>query len=282
MDVVRTGHAHCILGNHELNLLRNADKDGNSWYTQPDHKTPFPARPATPALKQRAQAFLASLPLALERDDLRVVHACWNERAIAQVRERQASGASALQLYEAARDELKARWETPEQKRRLAAELDRHSLTQRGSKPPYMPLVARKDTEEQMGNPIAVLTSGEEEPADAPFWASGKWRMVRRVPWWDQYAERPPVIIGHYWRQFSRTSAKFVDKDGPDLFQGIAPHHWFGQRGNVYCVDFSVGARHRERSQSVPPYLCRLAALRVPEWQVIHDDGETSAIGPPQ
>jgi hypothetical protein len=46
-------------------------------------------------------------------------------------------------------------------------------------------------------------------------------------------------------------------------------------------VDFSVGGRYVERAAGVPRFQCRLAALRVPEWTVVHDDGETWDIGPP-
>lgn len=282
MELVRAGHAQCVLGNHELNLLRNDDKDGNSWYTNPDKKPEYPARRATPSLKRRARAFLTSLPLALERNDLRVIHANWNRKALAAIRRPEVSELSALKIYRKAQRELKDHWESQKYKRRLAIELDGHLLKDRGHKPPFMPLLAKKTTDEQMMNAVAVLTSGEEEPANAPFWAGGKWRMVRRVPWWDHYHNKKPVIIGHYWRQFARTSAKFVDKDGPDLFKGIRPHHWFGARGNVYCVDFSVGARHRERFERVPPYVCKLAALRVPEWRIVSDDGKSFSIGPPR
>ena len=34
--LVEAGYAQLILGNHEMNLLRNVEKDGNSWWVNPD------------------------------------------------------------------------------------------------------------------------------------------------------------------------------------------------------------------------------------------------------
>jgi len=138
-----------------------------------------------------------------------------------------------------------------------------------------MPAMADMDREYQMGNPVRVLTSGEEQETGLPFWAGGKWRMVERVKWWQHYGESTPVIIGHYWRRFSRARTVFSDKYGPDLFDGIDAHHWMGDRNNVYCVDFSVGGRYAQRAENEPEAVCSLAAVRVPEWEVMHDSGET-------
>ena len=88
------------------------------------------------------------------------------------------------------------------------------------------------------------------------------------------YEESTPVIIGHYWRRFTHARTVFSDKYGPDLFTGIKPHHWMGKRNNVYCVDFSVGGRYAQREEQEPEHLCSLAAVRVPEWEVMHDSGE--------
>jgi hypothetical protein len=47
------------------------------------------------------------------------------------------------------------------------------------------------------------------------------------------------------------------------------------------CLDYSVGKRHRERLDGVPPaaYRTRLAALRWPERLLVFDDGETTPLG---
>ena len=145
-----------------------------------------------------------------------------------------------------------------------------------------MPLLARRNTELQTANPVAVLTSGMEAPTQEPFWAGGRWRMVERVKWWERYDDPVPVVVGHYWRRYTDLPLSYADKNGPDLFEGIENHHWMGAQRNVYCVDFSVGGRSELRRQGLPEHVCQLAALRVPEWEVVHDnDDERASIGSP-
>jgi len=56
----------------------------------------------------------------------------------------------------------------------------------------------------------------------------------------------------------------------------VPPHHWHGAGGKVFCCDFSVGARWRERKRYIAPQhsAYRLAALRWPEKILITDRGE--------
>ena len=94
--------AQCLLGNHELNILRGVGKPGNRWFLQPTHREQQqdgefePCRVAPKALKPQWLKFFASLPLALEREDLRIVHAAWVPGAIDALR--QADGTT-LELY---------------------------------------------------------------------------------------------------------------------------------------------------------------------------------------
>ena len=87
---VAAGRAQCVLGNHELAILRDDSKHGNRWFLDPDHpeqrgefatSRPIPAEHKTDVL-----AFLGELPLALEREDLRVVHAAWHAPSIDHLR----------------------------------------------------------------------------------------------------------------------------------------------------------------------------------------------------
>jgi hypothetical protein len=98
--------------------------------------------------------------------------------------------------------------------------------------------------------------------------------MVARQKWWESYDEEPTVIMGHYWRQFRELPAAIGNKAGPDLFAGIEPHHWMGKRNNVYCVDFSVGHKHRARAEKRSTLDFKLAAVRWPERTVMYDDGK--------
>jgi hypothetical protein len=128
----------------------------------------------------------------------------------------------------------------------------------------------------QDANPVRIITSGLERVADVPFYATGKWRMVNRHPWWNEYRESVPVIIGHYWRWPTAVARTSNSRGEPDLFQGHEVNHWLGAKRNVFCVDFAVGARYKERAVGIPErYECRLAAVRWPERQLVFDDGET-------
>ena len=93
---VENGWAQCVLGNHELNLIESPSDEpprhhGNHWFW--DEREPIgPGQPffgsigATPKQRERFLAFFRSLPLALERHDLRVVHACWDPDSIESIR----------------------------------------------------------------------------------------------------------------------------------------------------------------------------------------------------
>lgn len=281
--LVAAGRAQCVIGNHELNLLRDVDKHGNAWWSQPDQPSEYPAARATRELKREMHRFLATLPLALERDDLRVVHACWNDEAVAMLRERGANGGTALELYREYADRVGQRWRRGPLAEAVEREWREHGdrLRDRDWNPILLRTIGQMDSEYQMSNPVCVVTSGEERPTDTPFWAGGRWRMVERVHWWERYADDRPVIVGHYWRRFTEAKTVYADKYGPDLFADVAPHHWMGLRNNVYCVDFSVGGRYAQRADGEPTAYCSLAALRVPEWEVVHDDGSAWPIGPP-
>lgn len=278
--LVAAGRAQCIIGNHELNLLRGERKDGNDWWTVPDRVDAATMRPVSAADKTALTAFLRSLPLALERADLRVVHACWNASALVRLQDMAPGCESVVDAWRHYQAALGRRWSEPARAARLKSEWRELAPvhTDRDHRPRLLPTIARMDREYQMDNPVCVLTSGEEVETATPFWAGGKWRMVERVRWWMHYDDPIPVVIGHYWRRFSDARAVYSDKYGPDLFAGVESHHCMGPRNNVYCVDFSVGGRYAQRAANEPTHMCRLAALRIPEWQVVYDNGEAHKV----
>jgi len=135
---------------------------------------------------------------------------------------------------------------------------------------------AQVDEIRQMANPIRVVTSGIERVASRPFFASGHWRFVERIRWWDEYSEAVPVVVGHYWRRFALVDSASLGKTEENLFTDLVPTAWHGLRHNVFCIDFSVGGRFLERplaAEAVPR--SRLGALRWPERVLVLDTGET-------
>ena len=277
--LVESGRALATLGNHEINLLRGDRKDGNDWfwseYTGRDAK--YEPRAHLPAAERDAViVFLRRLPLALERADLRVVHAAWDLASIAQLR----AADPALSRVEHYR-----RWET-ETEAVIAARgigdaaraeygLYRERLVDPAQAVPMLMATAQFDEARQMGNPIRVVTSGIERVAAHPFFASGHWRFVERIRWWDEYTDAVPVVVGHYWRQFADVDQASLGKTGENLFADLAPTAWHGLHHNVFCIDFSVGGRFLERplGAGTSPR-SRLGALRWPERVLALDTGE--------
>jgi len=273
-QLVKADRAQCILGNHELNLLRDEPKDGNGWYTQPEKVDKYRSVPVSTGQKKGFREFLLTLPLALENDELRVVHACWNTKSLALL-EKQEDHSSVLDAYWRFEGNLESDF-VPENMTKQSLEI---ILRDDGNKPALIKSLADHDTAYQMGNPVRVLTSGEEAPASEAFWAGGKWRMVARQKWWDCYVDEKSVVVGHYWRHFDELSRSFGKKAGPDLFEGIESHHWMGKNDNVYCVDFSVGLRHKAKAENQSEDIGLLAALRWPEQVVMYHNGKSSRLG---
>ena len=278
--LVEQGRALAILGNHELNLLCDLAKDGSGWFfddrVERDNPKYAPYRRAQGDERQTIRRFLSSLPLALEREDLRIVHAAWMPQAIDAARTMPAG--TVRQQYDHWESLSKARANLPEWRERLAAEAASwpHGLDNPDWAPPFMPALAEHNARKQMDNPVRVLTSGVERVGGEPFYASGLWRFVSRVAWWDAYADPVPVVVGHYWRCLQSVDRSSVGKGGVDLFEATDPLAWHGCCHNVFCVDFSVGGRWRPRREGRPLHQFKLAALRWPERELVFDDGRVA------
>lgn len=280
--LVQSGKAVAVLGNHEINLLREEAKDGSGWFFDArmsrDREKYEPYHRPNDEERKGIVAFLNSLPIALERADLRVVHAAWELKQINLIR------TLPMGSFRASYDEwekaaLRHAVET-ELDKRMAADLEKweshlenHNVTL-----PFLHALAEHEANKQMMNPLKVLTSGVERKGTVPFFSSGKWRFVERVQWWDEYDEACPVVIGHYWRRVNKIDRAAIGKGDPDLFQDMAPNAWHGKHRNVFCVDFSVGGRWTERKAKTPLGVdFKLAALRWPESTLLFDDGHAMA-----
>ncbi|ULJ60940.1 metallophosphoesterase [Wielerella bovis] len=270
------GNAFMVLGNHEINLLMHEPKDGSGWFfdcrVEKDsyHYAPWQRLPE----KQRNSLiqFLQQQPLILQRPDLRIVHAAWLPQSIEKIKENQNS--NIIQLIQEWDDELHccikhAPWfdDYLEEQRQYA-----HGLENNCVPPPMLHATATHDIYRSSRHPVRALTCGIEKAADAPFFAGGRWRFSVRNPWWEDYTDSADVVIGHYWRTWHNLSQP---KHRENIFT-MPPHHWHGARKNVFCVDFSVGARWRDRKKGITPAQSdfRLAALRYPEKTLMFDNGD--------
>ena len=276
--LVERERAQCVVGNHELNLLRNEPKHGNHWYFGGDHskhEEAFgPTRRVTRGEAGDIRAFFETLPVALERSDLRVVHAAWSAKDVEACR---ACRGTVLDAYE---EFDRQALQSSEAKRLAAASHAQkqgfhEAIHSERPKPPFLNDIAAHDERQQMSNPVRVLTSGIERVAAAHFYTSGKWRFVERVRWWEDYRDSAPVVFGHYWRFWHPASHMTFSKGEPNLFEGEPACGWHRNtdgREVAFCVDYSAGARFKERKRaSKGPFHGRLAALRWPERVVVFD-----------
>src|SRR5262245_38931873 len=255
-DMVLAGQAQCVLGNHELNVMLGERKHGNSWFFGANEEAldrsgkTVPSKPADERLRESAFDFFLRLPLALERPDVRVVHACWQPAMIYAARRE----TNVLQLYERFRTQIE------------------EQIRQEGLENPV-----DRALRHQNHNPVKVLTSGLEQRARTPYEASGKVRKEERVEWWNGYDDPAWCVFGHYGRLL------LPGESAPGSLFDEA--HWFESLGNgrALCIDYSAAKRWKERlaGNVAGPFRSRLAAWRHPENELCFDDGGVEPVRPP-
>ena len=172
-SLIESGRAQCVLGNHEFNILVGHKKAENKWFWGDDFLdkdgSVVPQVLADDSTRQRVRTFFQTLPIALARDELRVVHAGWDDGAIGVAKD--ATDVISLFKHHAAVID-----------RKLAVsdldDIDRGLIYQNR-------------------NPVQLLLSGPEERTDEPVKAGGKMRNERRVHWWNNFGNAF-CVFGHY------------------------------------------------------------------------------------
>ncbi len=272
-SLIDNGNAQMILGNHEINVLQHKAKSGAGWYFHHQiekDQVYQPFKTSGEEEKQEIYQFLSGLPIALENENLRIVHAAWIGEKIEQVKKISLGNIaeSYMKLEEAINENVRDSGLLYNYYLEQDEWMD--DLEDPYAEVPFLQYTCEYNLIHQMNNPLRVLTSGVEKKAEVPFFASGKWRFVQRDNWWDHYQDNKPVIVGHFWRKISNNT---VVKN-ENVFKGIDDYAWHGVKKNVFCIDYSVGARFLERKKELPfMSLGKLAALRWPEGQVVFEDG---------
>jgi hypothetical protein len=172
-QLVNRGRGQCVLGNHDLNLLLNHPKHENGWFDGKEFVSKggvVSQRSADDRCRRRILDFYTHLPIALERADLRVVHACWDDDMISFARR----STSVLALYHEHADRIQHDAEC----RTGIDAIDIGLL-------------------HQNKNPVKIITSGPEERTAQPELSGGRMRSERRVQWWSRY-RGPYCVFGHY------------------------------------------------------------------------------------
>lgn len=235
------GRAQCVMGNHELNLLAGKVRVYNHWF---HHGAAAQGHVATSQAllpageRQELLDFLAGLPLALERDDLRVVHACWDDAMVDVARASTDVLALKSEREQSIRDRLVADGVTDPVDCSLAC---------------------------QNGCPVKVMSSGKEHRSASPFFAGERERYEARTPWWGDYTDAAFCVFGHY----SRTTSGLHNGEVVSMF----PDDPFAAVGRTMCIDLGVGGRAAERRGEQPGGAMHLAAFRWPEQVVMTDTG---------
>src|SRR5262249_19813706 len=151
---------------HDLNILLGLHKFDNPWFYGKEFRTKdgslVPQVLADDATRESMLKFFRTLPLALERDGVRVVHAYWDKQMIEVAR----GATCSMALYEQHKRAI-------EETHSTRCDLDS---------------IDRK-LEHQNRNPVKRLTSGPEERIDPPIEVSGKVRHEGRVAWWQAYSD---------------------------------------------------------------------------------------------
>lgn len=276
--LVESGTAVAVLGNHEMNVLTGDDKDGSGWFFESRYSRDLPNYAPFQKIKETEKSgviqFLNSLPVALQRDDIRIVHASWDQDKIEQIRDipigyvKHYHDLWNQRIYrEATRNGLLERYRIEKEKWKVEIESE-------DNPPPFLHAFADYESLQHTHNPFKVLTSGFEAPSQQAFFSGNRWRFSDRLPWWNDYDQDIPVVIGHYWRLFDPQPNQPRSRYSM-LFQDLLSTAWHGKKNNVFCVDYSVGARWRNRKENVPiASRFKLAALQWPEMQLIFDSGE--------
>jgi hypothetical protein len=241
--MIEAGNAQAVMGNHELNILLNKQKKNNGWFM--GHEDSKDEKPVDEGDKDAFHEFFASLPLALERADIRAVHANWDDEMIGRAR----AARNSAELFQT-------------EERAIEALIVEQDITDD---------VEQKLMKQNL-NPVKLLTSGREVRAAKPFklHPDDDPRHEDRHPWWHDYQGGPFVVFGHYWRKTVVPDKKeMTDR----LFKNTSLYAQTSH--NTISIDYSVGARPEERKNGVTKHFNgELAALRWPERELVFDHSD--------
>ncbi len=269
MKAADAGGAVSVLGNHELPLIdsdRNEQpKPGNAWFFGDDDaclkdESEFgPFKRTSEEQRKRIRTFCDSMPIAIEHPQVRVVHACWDRNSLDFIGS--VDGASNHEIIAACRartTELLARAGLEDRfgEAKIALRSKRQSRAWKpvtNQEQEWIKDLQAGEKIEQNENPVKVVTSGIEWPAEKPAFLGGKWRFMRRVAWWQKRPLEWPTVFGHYWRQREQIPTGPYDEHSV-LFGALQPDEWLGPErfGDVHRLPAPVELA-RVRPRRIPP-----------------------------
>ena len=215
MPMVNNGHALAVMGNHEFNALAfHTQHEGQPLREHTDknirqHQAFLNEYDLESELKSEVLKFFYSLPIWIEVDGIRVVHACWDQHQIEVMKSKTKSG-------------------------RLSHDLLVEASTE-GSDAYKAIEILLKGVEVKLSNGITFLDEGGDE------------RNAVRVQWWNSDARclgevAINVEIGEAGKQSIPDDVPRYTPDQPPCFIG---HYWLSGdpkplTNNVVCLDYSI------------------------------------------
>lgn len=217
MDMVQNGHALSVMGNHEFNALAFHTMHNGEYLRArtpknvKQHQAFLNEFENEPELKQDILDFFYTLPMWLELDGLRVVHACWDVDQISRLSKESPKGYLSQDLL------IKA--STPETPEYYAIE-----TLLKGCEVELPPGISFKDKDGHERQAVRVqwwnqkaTTLGEMAlPMGVDIADAADLDRPDNIPYYP--SEAAPCFIGHYW--LNGTPAPLSD--------------------NVACLDYSI------------------------------------------
>ncbi len=217
MTMVQSGHALAVMGNHEFNALAfHTQYQGEPLRPHTDknidqHKAFLNEFHGQAELKQRVLDFFHDLPLWLELDGLRVIHACWDERHI----------------------------------ERMNANTVQQRLT-----PELLVEASTKDTAAYNAIETLLKGVEVELPEGVQFEdKDGHPRTAVRVQWWNDHASQLGEVALPYGINIGAAANLAIPDHVPSYHQDQPPcfigHYWLHGdpvplAANVACLDYSI------------------------------------------
>jgi len=237
--MVDAGSAQMVMGNHEFNAISYAtpDPDVPGEYLRPHtehnrdtHKKFLEQVPVDTTDYAQWIGWFTTLPLWLELDGLRVVHACWNEEALGVVREWDGRGQllSIEFLIEANRegtpehDAIEVLLKGPEIDLRRYGQPD---FQIPGDRVRHEARIRWWDSDAHTVRELAEIEPGTLTASGQPYPELPDTPCKHSEDRYDYGAEEPVLFFGHYWRKWKR---------------GSLPEEWTDWTANTACLDFSA------------------------------------------
>ena len=217
IKMVRSGNAHAVMGNHEFNALSyHTNVNGqplraHSAKNRKQHKAFLQEFENDPQAKSEVLDFFYTLPLWLEFNEFRVVHACWDQSAVDYLTETNDGAEMTTGLLKKANDVSTKEYKCVETLLK-GYEIALPNKISFSDKDGHL----RHAVRSQWWKPDAQTLSEVALPPDLELGAAGELPIPAGIPFYPREAR--PCFIGHYWL-----------KGTPSPLSG-----------NVACLDYSV------------------------------------------